>query len=178
MARIFTNRKSGFIQRSGRMRRETSWVGIAGSETTLAPLTPVAFTGFGATVLGLRPFTIVRVRGVLGLVSDQTAATESIHAAMGFAVVSNDVLAVGVTALPTPMSDTESDLFFVYEAIIARTLVATAVGLSRSFFREFDSKAMRRVEDGQDLSITVESDTAPFAGCTILKGGRLLIKLH
>ena len=180
MANINIGRKSGFIRRSGGMRRESIWIGIAGSVIAIAPLTPVLFTGLDAGTLAIRPFTVVRTRGVLSLTTDQVAATESYHAALGFAVVSDEALAVGITAVPTPMSEADSDLFFVYEAIIGRMLFSTSAGFDSGsgFSREFDSKAMRKVEDGQDIAITVEGDTSPFLGATIMKAGRMLLKLH
>ena len=180
MARITTNRKSGFIRREGAMRRESLWLILTGSVTTLAPVTPVLFTGFSADILALRPFTIVRTRGVMSLTSDQTAAIESYHAVLAMAVVSDQALAAGVASVPTPISDGDSDLFFLYEAIIGRNMASTDVGFDSGagWFKEFDSKAMRKVEDGSDVAVTVESDTAPFTGCVMHKGGRMLIKLH
>ncbi len=66
MARIFTNRKSGFIQRSGKMRRETAWVGVTQTSTNITTAqTAVLFGGFSAGVLALRPFTIVKILAML-----------------------------------------------------------------------------------------------------------------
>ena len=42
-------------------------------------------------------------------------------------------------------------------------------------FLQYDSKAMRKVEDGQD-SITVSENE--IAGVTMVVSGRFLIKLH
>jgi len=171
-------RKSGFVRRHGVMRRETSWVGVAGTSTALASAgTAVLFTGFGATVLALRPFTIVRTRGFFTIRSDQTAATEDYGAALGAAVVSEQALAIGVTAVPTPIADQESDLFFLYERLGASLVVADATGIDSTKSMSFDSKAMRRVEEGSDVAMSVESD-AFSAGVQCLKGGRILIKLH
>ncbi len=180
MARVPTNRKSGFIMRSGAMRRESLWVALIGTSTALAPVTPVLFTGYSASILALRPFTVVRTRGVMSVLSDQSSATESFHAAMGMAIVSDEALAVGVTAVPTPISSQDSDLFFVYEALIGRLQNASNVGFDGAGgqFKTFDSKAMRKVEDGQDIAVSIESDTSPFLGCIVLKAGRQLIKLH
>jgi len=180
MANIRTAGKSGFIRRSGGTRRESLWVGVAASSTTLVALTPVLFAGLSATILGLRPFTIVRTRGHISLSTDQVSASESQSAAMGFAVVSDQAFAVGVTAVPTPITDIDSDLFFVYESMVNNFLFGSAIGFQAGsgVHRTFDSKAMRKVEEGQDVAITVESDTSPFSGSIVQKVGRMLIKLH
>ena len=74
------------------------------------------------------------------MVSDQTTASEGFHAGMGFSVVSDQAFAIGVTAVPTPMSDIDSDLFFVYETLIGRIEVGTNVGSSLSQSKTWDSK--------------------------------------
>jgi len=79
----------------------------------------------------------------LSIRSDQTGATEDQHAAYGAAVVSDQAVAVGVTAVPTPITDDFSDLWFVYERLIG-TFVTTGAGLTnKSYETVIDSKAMR-----------------------------------
>jgi len=77
MARIFTSRKSGFIQRAGRMRRETVWLfDTSGVIGLAAGANPVLVGSLNASALALRPFTIVRSRGFVYVGSDQEAADE------------------------------------------------------------------------------------------------------
>ncbi len=174
-------RKSGFVRRGGRMVRETLWVGIGETDTALASAgTAVLFTGLTANLLSLRPFTIVRTRGLIHVISDQVSAAETFGAMFGMCVVSDQALAVGITAVPTPGADRASDLWFVYEEIFGRLILNTAIGVQtygRDGCKYFDSKAMRKIEEGQDLSITVEAMTIS-SGVQIKKAGRLLIKLH
>ena len=178
MANVITARRSGLVLRGGRNRRDTAWVAITTTNTAIAAATAVLFGGFTAAVLALRPFTIVRTRGWIGIFTDQSAATEDFHASMGFAVVSDQALAIGVTAVPTAETDKDSDLYFVFESLSSRITVQSQVGMLLSGVgREFDSKAMRKVETGQDIAITVESP-AVGQGSTWHKGGRMLIKLH
>ncbi len=163
------------------MRRESLWLAIQETSTVLTVATPVLFTGFTAGVLAVRPFTIVRTRGVMHLSSDQIANTESYFAALGMAIVSDQALAIGVTAVPTTVTDPDSDLWFLYEALVGKYVLSSAVGIDASGgqFKEFDSKAMRKVEEGQDVAIVEEaSGAAGFSGCTMIKQGRMLIKLH
>ena len=179
MARISVGRKSGFIQRSGVMRRESFWLSIVPSLTTLATAaTPVLFGGYSAAVLALRPFTIVRTRGYFSIHSDQEGADEFFQCSFGMAIVSDQAQAIGVTAVPTPDADRDSDLWFLYEELFGHLIFASGLNVDESpNSMKFDSKGMRKVEDGQDIVISVESASLS-AGVEVYKGGRQLIKLH
>ncbi len=177
MARISTGRKSGFILRGGVMRRETKWVGIA--PTALSALsagsTAALFTGLGATELALRPFTIVRTRIDFWAASDQRTATEAWQVAIGMAVVSDQALAIGITAIPTPITDLGSDLWFVHGILSGQIGLSSAVGLvTNDVSMQIDSKAMRKINDDQDFALVLE--TAAFNGVDVLTAGRMLIK--
>ena len=178
MANIRTARRSGLVLRGGRNVRETVWFGQSAdsSNTITAPSTAVLVSSLSAAALALRPFTIVRTRGILNLRSDQAAAAELQGCSYGEAVVSDQASAIGITALPTPTTDSASDLWFVYEWIMgnATDLTDLAVG---GVSKEVDSRAMRKVEDGEDLIKVVES-AAVTNGLIIRQFTRNLIKLH
>jgi len=110
----------------------------------------------------------------LSLRSDQEGASESQVAAFGMAVVSDQAIAVGVTAVPTPTTDTGSDLFYVYEWLLARFQPTEGPAYSE---RVVDSKAMRKVEDGQDVAIVMETGTNT-SGVLLAGFVRMLIKIH
>ncbi len=182
MANINVGRKSGFIVRGGARKRETLWIGGASFQQTLATTTTaVLITSLNAVALALRPFTIVRTRGMIRVMSDQSGASETWGASYGRAVVSDQASAIGVTAVPTPTTDNASDLWFVFEFVAGRF----AFGSTASFIeigqeRIIDSKAMRKVEDGQDV---ISVGEGPGAGLTatgsIIHGfTRMLVKLH
>ncbi len=176
MANISRSRKSGIFLRGGVKVRETKWVPIAPTFTSLAANTPVIFTGFAASQLSLRPFTIIRVRGFIVVATDQAIAFENFQATLGMAVVSEQALAIGVTAVPTPEADRDSDLFFVFEEGAGVVAAITSTGIAgNSHARPFDSKGMRKVEEGQDIAITEENTAG--GGVTMFKSGRLLMKL-
>ncbi len=140
---------------------------------------PVLFSGLGAAVLALRPFTIVRVRGYWHISSDQEIADEVQHVGLGVAVVSDEALAAGVGSVPTPFSELDSDLFFVHEILMTEFLLGSAVGFSGDFGvgAQFGSKAMRKVEDGQDVAFSIEP-ASTSNGVFVSKAGRMLLKLH
>ena len=71
MANIRVGRKSGFIVRGGKSRRESTWIALNTVEATLggAP-TAVLMNSLNAAALALRPFTVVRSRGTILVFSD------------------------------------------------------------------------------------------------------------
>ncbi len=180
MAFVSRSRKSGFINRGGVARRESLWLFWDTSESTLSGAPTAVLTNqLNAAALALRPFTIVRTRGIFFARSDQLVANESYIGDLGFAVVSDQASAIGVTAVPTPLTDKGSDLFFVYEQIHGRIQVASGAGTgvptNLGLMRTFDSKAMRKVEGDQDVISTVENE---IQGCVVTLSARMLIKLH
>ena len=180
MARVFTNRKSGFIRRDGVMRRESVWFFITQNQLSIpTATTAVLLQGFNAAALALRPFTIVRTRVNLLLTSDQLAATEDQEIGYAMSIVTDQAAAIGVTAVPTPMTDQGSDQFFVYELLYNSFQFADSTGFDASVGREriVDSKAMRKVKESDDLALTVET-SAQSEGIVLVSGGRMLVKLH
>jgi len=175
-------RRGAFGAARGRVgpRRETLWVG--GPDET--SVTVVLASGVdlqssaSAALLAMRPFTVVRTRGLVYVRSDQTANTETPFGAFGLAVVSEQASAIGVTAVPTPITDESSDLWFLYQFVATGLQVSSAVGIpGPANVYEFDSKAMRKVEDGQDV-ISVFENGSSADGLSYIAKFRFLIKLH
>ena len=161
-------------------KRQTVWVQLSPFVSTIAAAsTAVAIFSFNAAALALRPFTIVRTRASMTMRSDQNAASERFGANFGMAVVSDQAVAIGVTAVPTPVSDLGSDLWFVMEAMYGTVQVGDATGFDGDFgfHRELDSKAMRRVDLGQDVIAVMETPSFG-SSADFTFSGRMLIKLH
>jgi len=178
MANISRSRKSGFTLRSGVMRRETFWIGVGISANALASANSAALiNSASAGLLAVRPFTIVRTRGNWVVRSDQLAASEDLSVGIGYAVVSDQATAIGVSAVPTPFTDIGSDMFFVYEQWLQSFRLNTAVGTEAYNSVSYDSKAMRKVNDGQDI-VTVIENSGVSAGSNVVNSGRMLIKIH
>ena len=174
------NRKSGFTRQGGVVRRETLWLGGSFLDTGIATSsTPAVLTSLNAAALALRPFTVIRSRGLLHLHSDQVAATEHQQIAYAAAVVSDQSVGIGVTAVPTPVVDNSSDLWFLFETMFNAFDFGSGIGFDANSgnVREIDSRAMRKVEDGQDI-ITVMETTANSNGVFLQSFVRMLIKLH
>ncbi len=173
-------RVSRIIHGVRRQVRETLWLSGDTTESTLsgAP-TAILASSLNAAALALTPFTVVRTRGILHINSDQSAADESYGVDLGMAVVSAQASAIGVTAVPTPLTDKGSDLFFVYEQLFGRLFVGggsgTGVPTMASNFLQWDSKAMRKVQDDEDVVLTIENE---IAGAIAIVSFRMLVKLH
>jgi len=162
------------------MVRETIWGDVVETRTNL----PGANSGVlinvtGAAFLALRPFTVVRLRGILHVSSDQIAASESYMMGFGAAVVSDQAVAIGITAVPTPMIDQGSDLWFAYENMTGEFAFATAAGFRDvGLVHRYDSRAMRKVEDGSQVIFVIENGALAASGSDVTHTARLLIKLH
>jgi len=175
MANLRVGRRSGLVFRGGRNRRDTIWGGIQ-IVTTVLGSGAVIIRSLGASFLALRPFTVVRERVELYVVSDQEAASELQLAAYGTCVVTEQAAAIGVTAVPTPTTDLDSDAWFVHQVLLSAHGAGT-VDSQRGTRYQVDSKAMRKVEDGFNLIDVLEVVSAQ-PGVTVSSGGRFLVKLH
>ena len=152
------------------------WIGNGVVVQTLTTNAKTALILLNAGALALRPFTIVRSRFELQLRSDQAAAIEIQWASFGAAVVSDQASAAGVASVPTPFTDMASDLWFVHQnlygdesALTDRTRSATRVSI--------DSKAMRKVDIGQDIVIVGELHNGSN-GALMASSGRMLVKVN
>ncbi len=91
------------------------------------------------------------------MASDQGGALEAQLGAWGLVVVSDLALAAGVASIPGPVTDASDDGWFVWEPLLNRMQSASL--LEPRIF-EFDSKAMRRVEEGSGIAVVVENASA------------------
>ena len=175
MARNRTARRSfGFRSSPGRL---TEWVArpFSTAGVALAASTGLIDTAFSTTSLAKRPFTITRVVGLLSIQSDQNAAVELVFGALGFAVVSEEALTAGFASVPNPVSNPDSDLWHVYQSFAAEGSSSTNVGRPIMHF-PFDSRAQRKVADGQDC-VAVIANSSAADGLTYVLNYRMLLKL-
>ena len=105
--------------------------------------------------------TIIRTRGSVSTVSDQVAANEAPFGAYGICVVSNQAFAIGITAIPTPYTDADSDLWFVHGYWYCPFAFGSAVGFNNVSQRtDFDSKVMRRISEDETVVMVMENGDA------------------
>ena len=130
-----------------------------------------------AAALALRPFTVIRTRLWIQIISDQSAAAEVAQGAFGLIVVQEEASAAGAASVPGTISETDAS-FFVYEPFVNTFDIATAVGFHEPAGTQIhvDSKAMRKVGISEDVVANVELRSAP--AINIAMEGRMLVKLH
>ncbi len=173
-------RRRDFVRGAAGIRRsrESTWVTLAPVNVTMTAAGGTIIGSLNAAALALRPFTIVRARFKYMVRSDQAAAIETQVGAIGIAVVSDESIAAGVGSIPTPITEIGSDLWLLHEIFMSMESNLTDRSLNGSV-GEIDSKAMRKVEAGQDIAIVAEMSTASSTGGMVVSlGGRMLFKLH
>ncbi len=160
-------------------RRKSVWLAFQPGQDTITAASTALFVGqLSAADLALRPFTIVRTRGVIHYRSDQVAASEAYGMNYGMAVVSDQASAIGVTAIPTPVTDMSSDLWFLMQQMTSRFEFADATGFIESGqVLTYDSKAMRKVDIGEDVVVVAETASVHLS-CRFIDSFRMLVKLH
>ncbi len=173
--RVFTRRPAV----RGTPKRKSLWLGLSPASTVVSGAGGTITNSLNAAALALRPFTIIRTHLEVWIRSDQDTAAEQQIAAIGLAIVSDQAVAIGVTAVPTPTTDSGSSLWFVHQwllnSIVAgATNVETAISGTRY---SVDSKAMRKVEAGSDLVMVVE-DSGVEEGAILITAGRILVKTN
>ena len=104
-----------------------------------------------------------RTRGWVHVTSDQSAAAELQLGSLGLVVVSDLALAAGAASIPGPVTDASDDGWFVWQPFVSRQAVSAVLTASAGpLVFEFDSKAMRRVEEGFGIAVMVENAHATF----------------
>ena len=170
--------RGSFAPRKQGPRRSSDWAASADITgiTALAASGVVLDQTLASTLLLGGAGTIVRTRGSVWVSTDQTANTEAPFGAIGFAVVTTQAAAIGVTAIPTPITDETSDQFFVYESFLSGIIVSSAVSIMNPWMEyKFDSKAMRKVEADQTIVVALENASSS-AGLQYVVKFRMLIK--
>ncbi len=157
-------------------RRETLWLFFSPISATFTAVGGTLLGSLNAAALALRPFTIIRQYYEMMIVSDQAAAIETQIGAFATAVVSDQATAIGVTAVPTPISDLGSDLFMQHQIFMADESNLTDRSKPGAHY-SIQSKAMRRVNGDQDMALVAEFSPVGN-GFSLTVGGRILIKLH
>ncbi len=168
------------FRRSGGARRATEWFASADITivTQLAAATKLLSQSLTTAELAKLPFTVVRTRGMFLVQSDQIAASEEQLIGLGFGVFSDTAVTAGVASLPDPITNESDDLWFVHQFGLASVWAGEGTeGQARGLVYHFDSKAMRKVEEGSDVAVVISNGSSVF-GLEFWLKFRLLVKLH
>lgn len=160
------------------VRRKTTWdIANFGSPANLTAdgsiLFPLAFT---ALQEGL---TIVRLRGEL-IISTSGTSGDSADLAVGIGIATSEAHAVGVTALPSPITDGDWNGWFYHRwcsSISTATVNVSSQSLNFRF--DVDNKAMRKLLVGTVMFAVMEMDNEAGTGITasVILNTRVLFKL-
>ena len=156
----------------GSHKRLSTWIGLADQAY-------VAVASGGATIISstvfVEPSTVVRTRGVVSIRTAATSADTSIVGAIGVCFVSEEVLAIGITAVPEPFSDADWGGWFVWRSFAYRFEFGDGTGFHFPGWEfEVDSKAMRKAGSNDAMIVVCESQVGALQVASPL---RTLIKL-
>ena len=142
-----------------------SWTGIANATFTNVPAASKVLLGSFSLSNPNIDETLLRTIGLLAVKTDQAAQTEQQQGAFGIIVVSDAAIAVGITAIPGPVTDIEDDGWVVYVPIQQNFLLVTGAGFDTagSVQYHFDMKGKRKTQEGERLALVVENAQATHA---------------
>jgi len=157
-------------------KRKTTWSGLVPQTalTAVAGSAQAILETFTPTVDGM---TIVRVRGLFGVVTDQLAASEDMMGAVGLGVVTEQASSIGITAVPHPDTDSDWGGWLWHQYYSAAFLFGDATGFAGDAMARFvmDSKAMRKIGLQERLVLVIEN--SGVRGIQISNSFRVLLKL-
>ncbi len=145
-----------FVQRK---RSLTDWArGLSISPQNVNPATKILLSTIVNTNAGITE-TIRRTRGLCAVKSDQNAAVEEQTGAYGMVIVTDLAAAAGAASIPGPFTDRNDDGWFLWVPFTQFTSGSVAGGYT-SMQYQFDSKAMRKLEQGFSIAVMVENASA------------------
>ena len=150
------------VGRPGRQPGRTNWGRIAtAAYVTVAAATKVLFVPFTLDNPGISE-TVRRTRGRFHFHSDQGASLEEISGAFGAVIVTDAAAAIGITAIPGPVTDASDDNWYLWESFMGALADNTGGNIASTNvpMQVFDSKAMRKVETGFQIAFVVENASA------------------
>ena len=161
-------------------RRKTGWEDGPGVLTTSIPISAnTAFiVGSGQEFL-FDGDTVVRIRGSMLLqLTNVTASGDGFVGAVGIGIVSTPAFAVGATAVPTPITESEWDGWMWHQFLnVTGSADLTDQGPALGQRVEIDSKAMRKVGTEQVIYMAVELTETGTAVAEFVANTRMLLKL-
>jgi len=175
--------RSGFNRGNARSRRRTGWEEGPGSSSVAA-----AFSASGSAILGAGlvaladGLTVARIRGNMELVlNSATAALSGYHGAVGIGKTTSEAFTVGITALPTPLTDADWDGWMwhsFYDLHAVTGAASDGVNAVSNYLRiPVDSKAMRKFDLSDTLFVVTEVIEVGVATMSIHFDSRILLFL-
>ena len=150
-------------------------------------LVKLAITASGTSIVGSAyaltgpQLTLIRTRGLYrSYLKSATTAGDGFQGAFGICVVQSAAFDAGVTALPGPISEINSEAW-IYHAIVSThaNTSAEAEFMSHAVTQELiiDSKAMRKLDAENTVVAVLEVTMAGTATMDVFHDSRALFKL-
>jgi len=164
-----------------RARSQRVKVWADGPLTTVQTLNATGSTPWGTSQAFNTGATIIRLHGIYNVfLTSVDAAGTGFAGALGIGIATADAIAIGVTALPSPLDDADWT-WMVHEHFDVRGstgTIADGVNASVSSQRiEFDSKAMRKVKPNENIFGMVEVTEVGAATALAHGNSRMLVLL-
>ena len=142
-----------------------SWSGTVAFGVIAVPAASAVLLGSFSVADTAFDQTVLRSVGMIGVQSDQAAASELQLGAFSMAIVTDSALAVGVTAIPDPVTEADDDIWFVYQPFMQALQFADATGFTAQRMTQypFDSKAKRKMDAGKSIVLIVANSHATHA---------------
>ena len=153
------------LRRSNRSTPNRSWSAFNTAAPVAVPAASKVLLGsFSLTNPGIDE-TVLRTVGAFAVQSDQLGATEDQLGAFGMYVVTDRAIAIGLSAIPGPVTNAATDGWFMWKPILQEFAFGTGVGFIADMATryDFDSKAKRIVNNGFGIAIMVENIHATHA---------------
>ncbi len=138
-------------------RRRTGW--SIGPCTADSPVSVSASFSAVVSVEATQVITLARIRGMyeLYLTSSVSSVGDGFRGAMGMCRVQEEQIAVGITAIPLPLTDEDWDGWLWHEYWHLHSPTTAFDGAAAVFTRGvIDSKAMRKFSPSESLAWVIE----------------------
>ena len=171
-------RSRSFRSAGSTTRRQTEWIGGCQGLFDLADNTRVVVLAFSQAALAdLVPFTIIRTIGQWTTAIDAGFVTDQdYNVGLGGTVMLEQSRATPV--VPSPIINIADDNWFLYDtstAVLEEVLTSNAAVMV-SQTRPLDSRAQRKVQDGDSIVFAAENNGVDTARVALTL--RILCKLH
>ena len=183
-------RRRGFPARSPYPKRLNAWsVGPISATQAITSTTPVLWTA-GVVLESADEATIVRIRGeaLIYLVASSATNAGGFTGAMGIGIATSAAFAVGQTAVPTPLTESDWDGWMWHRFFTLQSAGPIDSGVAADIDQtnpttaalrvEIDSKAMRKLQADYVVYGAVEMGVeAGTADARFSADSRMLFKL-
>ena len=160
-------------RRSFPVRRDYTWTGNTG----VAALASGGTADFGGVATNTQAATIVRIRGQLLASIDGPVDGDKVVVAAGFIAVTEEQVAVGPTAIPSPLSDLDAEWIWHGFLLMQSQGVVATQDTTQMARLMIDSKAMRKLKQSQEAHLIVHASSLSGTPATdVMMGIRVLFQ--